>query len=427
MAKREQKPPTQPDTGLPPPERTPAPANEASASGAASRVRARRAQRYGRWAARLVLLVVCLLGILLSALPVGRAVTRAAVLLPAFLSATEPLPLQLAGEPIRHTQITLAASNGPVYIDIYAPTAAPPPIPGARQALVTIPGVGDNRTSAQLINFSESLARAGIVVVNLTTPTLINFDLASADTDAVVQAFAFATRLPGVGADRVGLLGFSGGGVLACLAAADPRIRDQVAFVALFGGVFDVSDVIRDVGRRAMLVDGHLQPFRPEQVPIQVMANVLARTLPPDEGRILVGALAPGGTPLSHPEQVLRSPGAAAAYHLLAGDDPAHVEAHLAALSPAMRALLSELSPSRVIGQIRAPVYLLHDRNDSYIPFTQSRDFDAALTRLGHPHDFAEFGVFRHTEVTTGAGVGPLIADGSTLARILTRVLVVGA
>ncbi len=393
------------------------------ASGAAAQAGPRRKRRPGMWGARVLLALVFLAGLFCSILPVGRAAVRAAVLLPAFLSAAEPLPLQLAGEPIHHASLTISSSNGPVYIDIYAPAGAPSPIPGSREAVVNIPGVGDNRADPQLINFSESMARAGVVVVNLTTPVLIDFDLSPADTDAVVRAFQLAVRQPGVDPRRVGIIGFSGGTVLACLAAADSRIRDQVAFIALFGTLFKVADLLRDFGQRYVIADGQKIPYQPYDVAVTVMANVMADALPYDDAQTLLGAFAPGGQPISDPETAFQTPGAADAYHLLAGDDPAHVEQHLHHLPPEMQTLLRQLSPSEYLQQVRAPIYLLHDHNDPSIPFTESRDFDAALTRLGHPHDFAEFGIFHHTEITTGFGVGPALVDGSKLFRILVEVL----
>ena len=75
---------------------------------------------------------------------------------------------------------------------------------------------------------------------------------------------------------------------------------------------------------------------------------------------------------------------------------------------------------------MRAPIYLLHDRNDEYVPFTQSIDFDAALTRINHPHDFALFGIFQHVEVKFNLNLGQLLGDGLSLNRILNEVLQVG-
>lgn len=233
--------------------------------------------------ARAVLTLMLLAGFFFSVIPVGRAATRALFILPALVFDSQPGVLTAAEEPVQHIRKTIQSNSGPVYLDIFEPVASPPPIPGSREGILFIPGVGDNRADPQFINFSQSLARAGLVVMAVTTPTLINYDLSSNDSDGVVRAFQALTHWSGVGANRVGILGLSATGALACFAAADPRIRDQVAFLGIFGSYFNARTLLQAIGRRALEVDGHLQPWQPQYVPIQVLANVIAPLLPPGE------------------------------------------------------------------------------------------------------------------------------------------------
>ena len=375
------------------------------------------------WLARAVLLALLLLGALLSLVPTGRAALRGTLLVPAVLLPNKQTPLTLSGSAVRHTTMEISARSGPVYLDIYEPDDTTPPLPGAREGVVVIPGIGDERKDSQLINLSVSLAREGIVVMDLTTPALIEKRLDPDDVDAVVQAFQTLAKHPSVGAGRAGILGVSGGGDLGMLAAADPRIRDQLGFMMLFGGYYDATSLLRDFGRRALDVDGALQPWAPNPVPVEALARTIAPTLSASEGKLLVGALKEGGKPLTAAQLASLSPGALAAYHLLHGDDPAHVDANIAALSPAMQRDLVALSPSAVLGDIRAPIYLLHDRNDTYVPFTESRAFAAALVKANHPHDFVELNIFAHVEVKYGQGIGPLVGDGARLFGILTELL----
>ncbi|MGH2516474.1 MAG: alpha/beta hydrolase family protein [Ktedonobacterales bacterium] len=375
------------------------------------------------YVARSLLAALFLLGAALSVAPQGRAAARALLLLPALVTAKQPGALVANGDPVRHSTTTVDSRGGTVYLDIYEPDVPAPLLPGSREGVVIIPGVGDERKDSQLINLSESLAREGVVVMDLTTATLIAEQLTPDDGDAVTQAVLRLEQWPGVGAGRIGIFGISGGGALACLAAADPRLHDKLAFMLLFGGYFDASTLLRDFGRRALVADGQSQPWQPNPVPVQVLANTIASTLPADQAAILSNTFTPPFSPLPPSTLATLSPGAVAAYHLLAGDDAAHVDANLAALSPPMKALLTQLSPSTVVGQISTPIYLLHDRNDQYVPFTESREFDAALTRLGRPHDFVEFNIFAHVEVRSGLGLGPLLGDAGSLYRILTELL----
>jgi dienelactone hydrolase len=378
-------------------------------------------------AARFILALLCGASLFLSVLPAGKAAARTALLVAAVVSASEPAPLLLLGEPVRHVQKTIPSPEGTVYLDIYEPATPAPPVPGVWEGIVIIPGVGDNRQVPQLINLSLALARVGLVVEDMTTPTLINNAISAGDSDAVVRAFTFLSHWPGVGADRVGIAGFSGGGPLACLAAADPRIGDRVSFLALFGSYFNAETVLRTYGRRAITVNGHTIPWYPSQYPLQVLADVMAEGLSPADGSLLVSAFVPGGQPLTSDELAQMSPPAVAAYHLLEGDEPQRVNANIAALSPSLQTLLNTLSPSSLIRKIHAPIYLLHSRDDSSLPVTESQAFAAALARLHHPYDFAQFGIFQHVQVEANPSSTQLLRDVPSLFRVLDEVLLPGS
>jgi acetyl esterase/lipase len=367
-------------------------------------------------------------GLATSALPWGRAAVRGALLLAPVLSTSQPAAYVAIGEGVRHTSLKIAAADGPAYLDVYAPAGPPPPVPGARGGLLLVIGVGNNGPLPQAVNLADSLAESGEVVMEVTTPALLNFDLKPADGDAVVRAFQRLEAWPGVGRGRVGIVGFSAGGPFACLAAADPRIRDQVAFLVSFGGFFDVSSVLHDLGRRALEVDGRLQPWTPNPVALNVLANVLADRLPEsDAARLRNGFDWEHPQPLSPDDVALLTPAGQAAYHLLAGDEPDRVDANIATLRPLAGDLLTALSPRSVVAGIRAPIYLMHDRSDPYVPFTEGRAFAADLARLHHRYEYAEFSIFQHTEVQSGQPVWSLLIDGAKLARILYSVLLVGS
>jgi dienelactone hydrolase len=377
----------------------------------------------GSWLARVALVVVFLLGAATTLIPQGRGALRAAMLLPALVSASQPPLLTFNGEDVRHTSLSVPSRGGPVYLDIYEPVSPTPPIPGAREGVVIIPGVGDNRHEPQVINLVEGMARVGIVAMLMTTDTLIDYALLPKDADAVAQAVLRLQRWPGVGADRVGIVGFSAGGALASLAAAEPQMHGHIAFLTFFGGYFDAESLLTDVGRRALTADGKTEPWHPDPVPLHVLANTIATTLPTQEAEILASAFSNGVSPLSADQLAQLSPSAQAAYHLLAGDQPDQATQNIVALSPEMHTLLKALSPSSVVQDISAPIYLLHDRSDIFVPFTESRDFSAALDQLGKPHQFVEFSIFQHVEVKSGLGLWPLISDGLRLYRVVYSLL----
>ena len=388
-----------------------------------------RAVGLRRRVARMVLVCLWGVGIFMSLTPWGRSLTRSALLLPALMDASEPAPLVAAGDAVRFRRMTVSSANGPVYLDIYEPVGAPPLIPGGREAIIDVAGVGDNRDVPQLVNLSRSLAREGVVVVNVGTPALFQYQVSARDGEAVVQAFKLLENWPGVDARRIGIIAFSAGVTLACVGAADPSIRDQVAFVAVLGGYFDVTSLLRTFGQRAQSVDGHRQSWQPIPTPLHALASSVSSVLTPTENQLLQQAFPEDnyGPALTEQEQAELSPGVAAFYHLLEGDEPGEVEHNLDVLPPGIKGLLVQLSPMTVIGQVRAPIHLLHDRGDPSIPFSQGQEFAAALAHIHHSYDFAAYSIFSHVEIKSGLSLGQWLSDGSKLFLALNSILLVGS
>ncbi len=382
-------------------------------------------RRVGMWLSRVALALIFLLGALLALTPAGRATTRAALLLSSVIGAANATSTQDRPD-VRHTSLTLNAANGPVYADLFEPRGNPPPIPGSREAAILISGVGDNRPVPQLVNLEDSFAEAGVVIMSVTTPSLLSYTLTPADEDGVVQAFQALARQPGVNPHAVGIIALSAGSGVACLAAADPRIRDRVAFVTLFGGFFDAADLVQDVGQRYLRFDGRTEAWNPQLVPLQVLANSVAPDLPPADAVALENAFNPTFIPIPSALLATFSPAMQAIYHLLAGDEPDQAAANLARLPANVHALLAALSPRAVLPQIRAKIFLLHDRHDQYVPFTESRHFAAALQAEGHPYEYVEFNIFQHVEVKGDLPISELVGDSAHLFGLLDAVLSYG-
>ena len=386
-------------------------------------IRLRRTRRFLRGLALVVLVAVAVVAAGLTIVPSGRAAVRAGLLLPALVTAQEPPALALLGEPISHTRTTITGGQEPVFLDIFAPKASPPPVPGTREGVLVIAGVGENWETEQYLNLMRSMAQSGLVAVAMSTPTLQDYQLAPAQADAIVVAYQAMVRMPGVSEARSGILGFSAGGSIASIAAADPRIRDHVRFVTAFGAYYDAKTLLADVGRRAIIVDGKEVPWQPSLVTVQVLANSVADTLPSGDARILKDAVAANARSLTPDQIAALSPAGQAMYHLLAGDQRNRVSENIAALPPEAHALLGELSPASIIPRLHAPIYLLHDRNDIFVPYTQSRAFATALDSAGKTYEFVEFSIFQHVEVRSGLGISQLLGDAVSLFRVLTLLL----
>jgi dipeptidyl aminopeptidase/acylaminoacyl peptidase len=241
------------------------------------------------------------------------------------------------------------------------------------------------------------LARAGFWVAVPTVPGLTALRLRPGDAEPVVAAIrAIGERTR---ARSVAVIGVSVGAGPALLAAADPRVADQVSWVLSLGGYASTAELLRFflTGHyRFGSVAGKFAP-NPDGVRLFLRANLDLIEDPGDRGRIAAWLDAPGSLP---PRALSR--GGAAVVALVENRDPARVEPLIDTLPPALRRLIGALSPERVVAQLRGRLVLVHGRNDPLVPFTESLRLAETARRAGIPSRLVVVGVVAHVEAAEG-------------------------
>ncbi|GIW05927.1 MAG: hypothetical protein KatS3mg060_0732 [Dehalococcoidia bacterium] len=320
------------------------------------------------WASRGVLL----LGVLvLAALhpPLSPAAAAALFLVESFPQS--PIkPLAWLAPPPAHHPIALSSPNGPVVGDLFVPGTRliPPP---RRPAVIVGTGVRLDREQdrAAVRHLAASLARLGYVTL---WPRLEAIDAGGWQferPDTFVRAFGYLAARDDVDPERISLLGISLGASIVLVAASEPAIAEQVHTVIFLGGYFDLLDyILAIVNERAPYAGGDI-PWRAGDD-----TRRQARELVQAEG---LGQL----RPYVETEAPLESR-----------------DALIALLSPDDLARLYRLSPAAQIERLRAPVFILHDRHDEYVPFTESEKLAAALP-AGTPRSLLISSAFDHVNL----------------------------
>jgi pimeloyl-ACP methyl ester carboxylesterase len=263
----------------------------------------------------------------------GWALVRAGTFLVEFVSDAHWKPLSaVTTAPLRRR---LPLSDAAV--DRWVPTGLRAGVP-----LVLVHGFAPRGKNDRRVRVAAALlARAGFDVLVPTIPGLTAGRLRPEDAEPVVVALT-ARPEPAI------VLAVSVGAGPAFLAAADPRVRDRVRTLVSLGGYASALELLR------FFITGD---YAFGDVHGQV-------THDPEVVRAFVGANA---------DLVDDS-----ARRLLAARDPAEAEAAAGALSPALRELLDTLSPLRVVRDVPARLVLVHGRDDSAVPYTESLRLAAA-------------------------------------------------
>jgi dienelactone hydrolase len=219
----------------------------------------------------------------------------------------------------------------------------------------------------------------GVVVGVPDSSALRNLEVTPSEPRHLADAVLALSQRPEVDSNRVGLAGFSAGASMALIAAADPRIADQVSFVSSFGGYADANRLLVDVATNTTVTDGVTTPWQADPGIRTDIASML-----------LAGDLDPADS--------------AAVDRLFAATDRAAAEAAVASFSPLLKERLAGISPVNFVDAIKTHVYLLHGEPDTAIPVAHAallaEDLDGRVSRLTQ---FGEFGHGRPGQ----SGLGP--------------------
>ena len=243
--------------------------------------------------------------------------------------------------------------------------------------LVLVHGLAPSgKDDPRLRRAARLLARAGFDVAVPTIPGLAGGRLRPEDARPVVAAVA---SRPG----RVRLVSVSVGAAPAFLAAADPAVRERVCLVLALGGYASALELIRF----------HLTG--------EYAWNGVRGRVPRDP---------------AFARQVIEANAELADVDVraaLAAGDTARVEAAIGALPVATRELIGRLSPERVIRDVRAPIVLVHGRDDPAVPYTESLRLAAARPA--------------HTRVVLVGAIGHVEGAAGRLGAVADLVRLLGA
>ena len=298
---------------------------------------------------RLALALVVLLAAYVAGLLVGSPVltaTRTTLLLADLVELpVRPLGL-VSAEPRRETISYGAPADR---LDLYLPAEA-----GSgdqRPAVILALGVHPQPIdSPDVTRVAAAIARIGVVVGVPDSSALRDLRIERDEPAHLADAVLAVAARPEVDAERVGLAGFSAGASIALIAAADPRIAPQLAYVSAFGGYADAETLLVDAASRSMVLNGETVGWAPDEGIVRDLRALLAHAAGPHFADRLFTAV----------------------------DRPA-AAAMLAELPDQVRRDLAAISPLSHVPEVMAPVYLLHGTTDSAIPVSHAHLLDAAL------------------------------------------------
>ena len=255
--------------------------------------------------------------------------------------------------------------------DLYTPRARGPHTP-----LLLVHGVNaTGKDDPQLVLLARNLAMAGFLVMVPDFEGMKRLRMGPSDAEDIVQSFLTVSRLrsarPGGG-----MMGISYGVGPMLLAASDSRLRDRVGLVVSLGGYGDLRAVLLFLLTGSYDYGGQQGYLRPDESLRWIFLYRNLDRIHTAADRETLGKIIEKRNRYEIREagELARTlgPEGKAVHAFVANSDPKKFVMLYENLPLALREYMVELSPVRVLKQIKAKFIIIHGMEDYSIPYTES-------------------------------------------------------
>jgi len=290
------------------------------------------------------------------------------------------LPLAKNHARVNHQEVSYSVGQRQHAADLYVPELE------VQAGVVLVPGAAEGgRNDPRLVDFANSLSRSGFAVLVPDIPSLRKLQPSADSTREIGDAFVFLRGQEELVQSRwLGITAFSMAVGPAVIASLDPAINEQVKFLLLIGGYYDLVRTLNYLTTGYFELNGRQEHREPNAYGKWVYALSNSQRLEDPSGRELLAALA--RRKLEDPQASIDDLRAQldaegqAVYDLISNSDPARNAVLMERLPAAVQADIAVLNVAAYdLSALHAKVILVHGRDDDIIPFTESVSFAAAL------------------------------------------------
>jgi len=314
--------------------------------------------------------------------------------------------------PVRQ-EITYERPDGLGEADVYY-------LPDGKRRAALLVFLGANaagRDDTDVVNFGNALARAGYVPMFSWSPTMgLQNNVDPAEIENLVLAFQHLRGLDYVDPDRLGMAGFSVGGSFVMVAASDPRIRDDVAFINAFGAYYDARDFFVQIASSTKRSGNTVERWDVDKLTRRVFVNELIEVAPTEAERNILTRRFVDNAEVAQAELDQLEGAANISRLLLDGTSPEEAGELLNQMPDDFLEELDGISPSNHIDNFENRLLIMHDVGDPLIPVGESRRLVETLRSQGRQDmRYTETEIFEHVRPGADLQLWPLVKGASKL------------
>jgi len=225
-------------------------------------------------------------------------------------------------------------------------------------ALIVAMGVKtSDKDRRVLLDFCETLSRLGYVVLWPRLEDLEKDVVKFEEPQTFIDAFEYLENLEFVDKKRISYVGFSVGSSLTIVAAEDEKINSKVRSVVFFGGYYSILDYLTALSTKKVTLDGQTIKWNPHESAIDHAQEILVK-----EG-LWLDMLNKESSP-----------------------------------DPTSTKRLLRFSPDQKINALKANIFILHEKSDAFVPYTESIKLKKALEDEGKVLVYYQANLFEHVQ-----------------------------
>lgn len=208
-----------------------------------------------------------------------------------------------------------------------------------------------------LLNFCETLSRLGFVVLWPRSEELENDAIKFEDPQTFIEAYNLLEQRKEVDKNRISYVGFSVGSSLSLVAAENKAINKKVRSIVFFGGYYNLFDYFSSLYTKKVSLDEKTIEWEPD------------------------------GSAVDHAQEILKDAGLT--LKQISENDN---------LDSELTKKLLRFSPGHSLDTLKAKIFILHEKSDSFVPYTESIKLKQVLEENGKSYDYHLANLFEHVQ-----------------------------
>lgn len=347
----------------------------------------------------------------------GRLIAKTLLLTSEIAPGFPIKPLGVLTKKPQVEEVAIQVFGQEVKADLYRPKDSK-----KHPAVIFVLGEFAARSVKQVIDFAQALAESGFVVLVPESPDLLSGFVWADSVETLIYSFEFLEGQEDVEKTKIGFAGFCVGASASIVAAENEKIADKVAFITAISPYFDLISLSRDIiTRQTEDSSGKIKAWLPADISVMSVQKGFINFVPNEEERKLLSAHFLEKKELSEVDINKFSEEAAYVYSFLSTNNRGKSNEILSNLSEDARKILTKLSPSARIANLKAKLFILNDKKDTFVPRSEGEKLAKNLPKS--QVYFVEVDSFEHvnpkTKLTRWAAIKQLFHLGNYLFRVL--------